>query len=626
VLDTFASVAHLSLRCGAPRSAIAIGISKREMTHCWKTLALALACLLATASAKAEQVHAIAMHGLPKHASGFSYFPYVNPSAPKGGRLVIGTLGTFDSLNPFIIKGVSPPNVREYVYESLMARSGDEPFSLYGLIAESVEVPEDRSSITFNLRAEARFSDGHPITPEDVIFSHSVLKDKGWPYHRSHYGKVAKAEKTGPRSVRFTFAAPGDREIPLIMGLMPVLPGHKLDAETFERTTLEPPVGSGPYTIVRVDAGRSVIYRRNPEWWARDLAVTRGRFNFDEVRVEFFRDAASMFEAFKSGEIDVRAEDEPGRWIEGYNFPAVADGRVIKREFDTRLPSGMPALVFNTRRPIFADERVRRAFIHLFDAEWINRSLFNDVYKRTQSFFERSDLSSAGRPADAAERALLAPFSQYVKPEIMEGIYRLPVTDGSGENRASLQAAHKLLTEAGWKLEGGHLVKGGVPLAIEFLAQTRQQERLLLSYARALERLGIALRVRQVDTAQYASRLKTFDFDMIQFTWGSSLSPGNEQISRWGSKAADIEGSLNYPGVKNPAADAMIEALLAATSAEDFTTAVRAFDRVLRSGDYLIPLFYLPKVWVAHWSQLRFPTVAPLGGYDLDTWWSEGTK
>jgi peptide/nickel transport system substrate-binding protein len=286
----------------------------------------------------------------------------------------------------------------------------------------------------------------------------------------------------------------------------------------------------------------------------------------------------------------------------------------------------MPALAFNTRRPIFADARVRRAFVLLFDAEWINRSLFNGVYERTQSFFERSELSSHGRPADATERALLAPFAQYVKPEVLEGTYSLPVTDGSGENRASLQAAFKLLAEAGWKQEGGRLVKGGVPLAFEFLAQTRQQERLMLSYARTLERLGITLRIRQVDTPQYWSRLKTFDFDMIQWTWSASLSPGNEQINRWSSKAADIEGSLNYPGIKNPAADAMIEKLLAATGAEDFTAAVRAFDRVLMSGDYVVPLFFLPKLWVAHWSHLRYPAEAPLGGWDLDAWWSDGTK
>jgi peptide/nickel transport system substrate-binding protein len=320
--------------------------------------------------------------------------------------------------------------------------------------------------------------------------------------------------------------------------------------------------------------------------------------------------------------VDVRPEDEPGRWIEGYNFPAVADGRILKREFATHLPSGMSALVFNTRRAVFADPRVRRAFIALFDAEWINRSLFNGVYKRTQSFFARSELSSHGRAADARERALLAPFAQYVKPEVLDGTFSLPATDGSGENRANLRAAYELLTEAGYKLEGGRLVKDGHPLSFEFLAQTRQQERLMLSYARTLERLGIVARIRQVDASQYWSRLKTFDFDMIHWTWSASLSPGNEQINRWTAKAADIEGSLNYPGVRNPAADAMIEALLKASSQEDFTAAVRAFDRVLMSGDYVIPLFHLPKVWVAHWSYLQFPPTHPLGGYDLDAWWS----
>jgi len=596
------------------------------MPHSRTFLALLLACLLAVPAAAAEPVHGIAMHGTPTLPAGFAHFPYVNLAAPKGGRLALGQLGTFDSLNPFIIKGVTPGYLRDYVYDSLMTRGGSEPFTLYGLIAESVEVPDDRSAVTFHLRKEARFSDGAPITPEDVIFSQEVLKEKGWPYFRSHYGKVALAEKTGPRSVRFTFAAAGDREIPLILALMPILPRHKLDAETFDRTTLEPPVGSGPYTVARVDAGRSLSYRRNPDWWARDLPVARGRFNFDEIRIDYFRDAASLFEAFKAGQIDVRPEDEPGRWAEGYNFPAATDGRVVKREFDTQLPSGMSALAFNTRRPMFADPRVRRAFILLLDAEWINRSLFNGVYRRTQSFFERSELSSSGRPADAREKALLAPFAQYVKPEVLDGTYRLPVTDGSGDNRASLQAAHKLLLEAGYEPKGGRLVKGGQPLALEFLAQTRQQERLMLSFARTLERLGITLSIRQVDTAQYWSRLKSFDFDIIQWNWSASLSPGNEQINRWSSKAADIEGSLNYPGVKNPAADAMIEALLQADTVEDFTSAVRAFDRVLMSGDYVIPLFFLPKVWVAHWSQLRFPEVKPLGGFDLDTWWSEGPR
>jgi peptide/nickel transport system substrate-binding protein len=593
-----------------------------------KVAAIVLLALLCVdpAVAAGEPVHGIAMHGAPKLAAGFQHFPYVNPSAPKGGRLVLGAQGTFDSLNPFTYKGVTPGNVREYVFESLMARSADEPFTLYGLIAKSVEVPEDRSSITFHLDERARFSDGTPITPEDVIFSHALLKEKGWPYHRSHYSKVAKAEKIDANSVRFTFDAPGDREIPLILALLPVLPKHKLDAETFERTTLEPPVGSGPYVISKVDVGRSITYSRNPDWWARDLPVSRGRFNFDEIRVEYFRDASSLFEAFKAGDIEVRPEDDPGRWIEGYDFPAVRDGRVIKREFDTQLPSGMPALVFNTRRPLFADPRVRRAFIFLFDAEWINRSLFDGAYQRTQSFFERSELSSHGRPADATERALLAPFAQYVKPEVLDGTYSLPATDGTGNSRDNLRTALELLTQAGYKMEGGRLLKGGEPLTFEFLAQTRQQERVMLSYARTLERLGIGLTIRLVDTAQYWSRLKNFDFDMIQWTWSASLSPGNEQINRWSSKAAAIEGSLNYPGVENPAVDAMIGALLEARTQRDFVSAVRAFDRVLISGDYVIPLFYLPKVWVAHWSQLRFPDTPPLGGFDLDTWWRQAPQ
>lgn len=567
-------------------------------------------------------MHALAMHGEPKHPAGFTHFPYVNPDAPRGGRLVLGMLGTYDSLNPFIIRGVSATGLREYVFESLMARSGDEPFTLYGLIAESVELPQDRGSVTFNLRPEARFADGTQIKPEDVLFSHAILKEKGWPYHRSHYAKVAKAEKIGERSVRFTFQSAGDREVPLLLALMPILPRHKLDADAFERTTLDPPLGSGPYSVAQVDAGRSITYRRNPGWWARDLAVMRGMFNFDEIRIEFFRDATTLFEAFKAGEIDVRQEDDPGRWVEGYDFAAVADGRIVKREFDTGLPSGMSALVFNTRRPEFQDPRVRRAFILMFDAEWLNRNLFNGLFKRTESFFERSYLSSHGRPAGTQERTLLAPYLKFVKPEVLEGTYLQPVGDG-GDNRTNLKAAHKLLLDAGYEVKGGRMMKAGRRFNVEFLAQTRAQERLLLSYARTLDRLGIEMRVRQVDSAQYNARLKTFDFDMVQWNWSASLSPGNEQINRWSSRAADIEGSLNLAGVKNPAADAMIEALLQADSEQDFTAAVRAFDRVLISGDYALPLFHLPKVWVAHRNYLKYPATLPLAGFDVDTWWSE---
>src|SRR5262245_10529519 len=614
----------MRLRVPPPQSGRAeLRQPQRQMTYAKILLSLLVLALLPVAARAAAPVHAIAMHGVPKHPADFTHFPYVNPDAPKGGRLVLGTLGTFDSLTPFIIKGVSPATMREYVYESLLTRSGDEAFSLYGLIAQSVELPEDRSFITFHLRPEARFSDGSPITAEDVLFSYELLKQKGWPYHRSHYAKVASAEKLSEYSVRFTFGAAGDREIPMLLGLMPILPKHKTMPETFEQTTLEPPIGSGAYLVARVDPGRSITYRRNPDWWARALAVIRGRFNFDEIRIEYFRDAASLFEAFKAGEIDLRVEEDPGRWLEGYRFPAVADGRVVQREFDTGLPAGMSALVFNTRRPVFRDPRVRRAFILLFDAEWINRNLFNGLYQRTQSFFERSELSSSGRAADARERNLLAPFAQDVKADVLAGSYRFPASDGSADNRANLQAAFKLLTEAGYRLENSVLVKDGSPLSFEFLAQTRQQERLILSYARTLERLGIAVRIRQVDTAQYWSRLKSYDFDMIQWAWGASLSPGNEQINRWSSKAAAIEGTLNYPGVENDAVDAMINALLQAEAAEDFVAAVRALDRALISGDYVIPLFYLPKIWVAYWQHLRQPSVLPLAGVDIDTWWSE---
>ncbi len=594
-----------------------------------RTLAsMLMVALLPAPLAAGEAVgqHGIAMHGEPALPPDFEHLPYVNPDAPKGGQLRMGVLGTFDSLNPFIIKGVTPSGVREYVYESLMARSQDEPFTLYGLIAERIEVPNDRSWITFHLRPEARFSDGHPITPEDVLHSHQLLKEHGWPYHRSHYSKVARAEQTGPHSVRFTFKEGGDREIPLILGLMPILPKHYMTPERFERTSLEPPVGSGPYIIASVDAGRSLVFRRNPDYWGKDLPINRGRYNFDEIKLDFYRDSASLFEAFKAGVIDVRAEDDPGRWAEGYSFQAVADGRVLKREFETGAPAGMTGLVFNTRRPVFADQRVRRALILMFDAEWINRSLFHGLYERTTSYFDRSNLASTGHPASELERALLAPYMDEIHADVLAGRSRLPVGDGSGNNRAALREAFQLLQAAGYELRGNRLVHAetGAPLTFEFLASSRSQERIMLSYANMLERLGIKVNIRQVDSAQYWSRLKSFDFDMIQWTWGSSLSPGNEQINRWSSRAADIEGSLNYAGVKSPAADAMINAMLTVHTYEELTAAVRAFDRVLLSGDYVIPLFHIPKQWIAHWSHLQAPERTALLGTSFDLWWQAG--
>lgn len=567
------------------------------------------------------------MHGVPALAAGFSHFSYVSPQAPKGGRLTLGQLGSFDSLNPLIIKGVAAVGVREYVYESLLTRALDEPFTLYGHLAETLEVADDRTWVVFNLRPEARFSDGRQVTPDDIVFSWSLLKDQGQPFHRSYYKNVAVAQVTGPYSVRFEFAD-DNREMPLIMGLMPILPKHRISPDTFERTGFDPPVGSGPYVVAEVEAGKRVAFRKNPDWWARDLAVTRGRFNFNEIRYEYFRDTTSLFETFKTGGIDLREEDSPDRWATGYDFPAATDGRVVKRTFDIGTPAGMSAFALNTRRPMFADQRVRRALLLLFDFEWINRSLFHALYTRTASFFERSVLSSYGRPADARERALLRAFPNDVRPEILDGTWRMPDSDGSGFNRDNARAAVALLRAAGYELKDGRMVetRSGRPLAFEALARSRGQERLMLAYGESLRRLGIAMTIRQVDDAQYWARLKTFDFDLIQWGWSASLSPGNEQINRWSMAAADAQGSLNYPGVKSPAVDAMIEALLKAYERDDFEAAVRALDRVLLSGDYVIPLFHLKQQWVAYWAHLASPATTSLYGYSIDTWWNASDK
>ena len=574
--------------------------------------------------ANAKPMHGIALHGLPKQPADFQHFSYVDPDAPKGGRLVMSAFGSFDSLNPLIVKGVAANGIRDFVVESLMARGLDEPFTLYGLIAETVEVPDDRSSITFNLDPRARFSDGMPITADDVLFSFELLKEKGRPNHRTYFAKVAKTERLSDHKVRFIFDAAGDQEIPLILGLLPVLPRHLVDPATFESTTLAPFVGSGPYRIAKVDAGRSVTYERDPDYWGKDLPANRGRFNFDEIRFDYFREGSVMFEAFKTGQVDLWPEEDPRRWANGYDFSAVKDGRVVKANFDIGLPAGMTALVFNTRRKVFADRRVRQALILLFDFEWINRTLYAGLYSRTQSYFERSVLASAGRPADTIERQLLAPYAKYVKPEIMEGTYRFPTTSGSGRNRKNQSEAFRLLQEAGYELKSGRLVdkETGRQLEFEILGASTTQEGLLLSFARDVERLGIKVKLRVVDSAQYQARLTSYDYDMIQNTWASSLSPGNEQLFRWSTGAATTPGTYNFAGVENPAADAMIQALLAAKSEETFVSSVRALDRVLLSGDYVIPLFYIPKQWLAYWTRLEHPETTPLFGYNVDSWWS----
>jgi peptide/nickel transport system substrate-binding protein len=574
--------------------------------------------------AYAAPAHAIAMHGDPALPPGFQHFPYADPAAPKGGRVTLGSSGSFDNLNPMIVRGEPVQGIREFVIESLMARSQDEPFTLYGLIAESIDVPEDRSEVTFHLDPRARFSDGKPVTAADVLFSFEVLRDKGRPNYRTYYRKVAKAEAVSEREVRFVFADAEDRELPLILGLMPILPRHAIDAERFEETTLAPLIGSGPYRIAAVDPGRSITYRRNPDYWGRDLPANRGRFNFDEIRFDYYREGSTLFEAFKTGAIDVRTEDDPALWAKGYDFPAVRNGRVVREEIPIGLPAGMTALVFNTRREVFSDPRVRQALIHLFNFEWVNKSFFHGLYKRTQSYFERSMLSSAGRPADARERTLLAPFPDAVLPEVLEGTYRVPESDGTPHNRTNARRAFQMLEAAGYSMQNGRLVHGqtGRQLGFEILAATTSQERLLGAFRADLAKIGIAARVRVVDSAQYQARLKDYDYDMIQFTWPSSLSPGNEQLFRWSSRVADDPGSYNYAGVRNPAADAMIAAMLAAHENEEFVSAVRALDRVLLSGHYVVPLFHPPAQWVASWNSLAHPGATPLFGFTLDTWWA----
>jgi peptide/nickel transport system substrate-binding protein len=589
---------------------------------------LAVLTALATpAAALAQPQHAIAMHGEPAMPAGFTHFPYVNPDAPKGGRLVQGVLGTFDSLNPLIVKGVAVPEMRGYVLEGLLARGYDEPFTLYGLLARTVETDAARSFVTFGLDPAARFSDGTPVTARDVIFSWQLLRDHGRPNHRTYYAKVAKADALDERTVRFDLSGSDDRELPLILGLMPVLPSHAVDPATFEETSFRPMLGSGPYLVDSVDPGRSVTLKRNPNYWGRDLPVNRGNWNFDTIRLDYYRDSNSHFEAFKKGLYDVRPETDPGRWVSAYDFPAVRDGRVLKEAFSDGMPKGMSGLVFNTRRAVFADVRVRQALTLLFDFEWINKNFFFSQYKRTASYFDGSELSSHGVPASARERALLSPFPDAVAPDVLDGTWSPPVTDGSGRDRETLKRALALFNAAGYALDGTQLRNRatGRAFGFEIMVTTKDQERLALQFAQNAKRAGINVSVRIVDAVQYDQRRLTFDFDMIQYRWDQSLSPGNEQAFYWGSAAADQDGTRNYMGVKSPAIDAMIAALLRAQSRPEFVDAVHALDRVLLSGNYVIPLYHSPEQWVARWTTINHPNRTALSGYLPETWWAQGS-
>jgi peptide/nickel transport system substrate-binding protein len=569
--------------------------------------------------------YAIAMHGAPTLSGDFDHMPYANPRAPKGGRLVWGALGTFDSLNPLIVRGLAVQQIRGFVVESLMARGNDEAFTLYGLLARSVETDDARSYVTFHLDPRARFSDGRPVTAEDVLFSWALLRDKGRPNHRQYYAKVAKADSPDPLTVRFDLAGANDRELPLILGLMPVLPKHAVDPVTFEETTMTGLIGSGPYRVGAVKPGSSVTLVRNPDYWGRDLPVNRGLYNFDEIRLDFYREANGQFEAFKRGLYDFRVETEPLRWHDGYDFSAARTGEVIRDAIKTGMPQPSEFLVFNTRRPVFADIRVRQALTLLFDFEWINRNYFFGLYARAGGFFAGSELSAYGRAADARERELLTQAGAHIPADILDGHYRLPISDGSGRDRAALRGALTLLSEAGYDLDGTVLRQRTTraPLGFEILVTTRDQERIALAYQRDLKRAGIEASVRAVDPVQFDQRRLGYEFDMIQNRWDQSLSPGNEQSFYWGSQAADIPGTRNYMGAKDSAIDALIAALLEARERSDFVSAVRALDRTLMSGFYAIPLFNVAEQWIARWNRIERPAATALTGYLPETWWQK---
>lgn len=591
-------------------------------------LAICAAALIAPVS-QAAPSYAIAMHGEPALPADFDHFPYANPDAPKGGRIDYAVPGSFDSVNPFIVQGDASRGLFDgtfgnNVFETLMARSRDEPFTLYPLLAQTVETDAERTFVEFTLDPHAKFSDGTPVTPEDVIFSFEVLRDKARPLYKRWIDVIAKMEKVGEHGVRLTFNDEADRESPLLLALLPILPKHATDAENFDKSTLKPMIASGPYVIDSVRPGEGVVLKRNPDYWGKDIPSKRGIDNFDEIRINYYRDENAMFEAFKKGAINVQLESDTGRWTSAYDFPAVADGRVIKDTFKTGLPSGMFGFVLNTRREVFKSRDVRLALAGLFDFEWANKNLYSGAYQRIRSYYDGSELSSVGVPASDAEKALLQPFADKVLPDIMAGTWSLPASDASGRDRAFLKKGFDALAAAGYKLQGETMVgPDGKPLAFEILLNGKSGEPVAAAWQRTLGRLGIAVTLRPVDSAQYLQRQRVYDFDAMLQSYTSSLSPGTEQLFRWGSTSRDADGTYNFAGVADPGVDAMIEHLLKARSREEFVTAVRAYDRLLLSGAYVVPLYYQPEQWVGRWARYKYPEHTPIYGYYLPAWWQQ---
>jgi len=569
--------------------------------------------------------YGIAMYGKPALPPDFVSLPYANKDAPKGGRIVFGERGGFDSLNPYILKGRAPWGVRVHVYETLMGRNWDEPFSLYGLLAQSIEVGANRDWVEFTLRPEARFSDDSPVTVEDVLWSFKTLAEKGLPRYANSWAKIAKAEKTGPRSVRFTFNQ-RDRELPLILGLRPILKKSDWDGRDFAQSSLDVPTGSGPYVVDGFEANRFINFRRNPDYWGRNLPYNRGLNNLDEIRYEYFSDASVIFQAFVGGVTSVYREPNAQKWQDQYNFPAVKRGDIVKSIIPNGRPSGMRGFVFNTRRKIFADWRVRDALTRAFNFEFINQVINKGRSPRAESYFSNSELGMRPGPATGKVRALLLPFKDSLLPGALEG-YSQPKSDGSGRNRRNLRLAAKELRAAGWTVASDGVLrnKDGQPFQFEIMLRSAANEAIANLYRDALKRLGISVTLTSVDNAQHKKRRDSYDFDMVFNTWALSLSPGNEQTLYWGSAGVKQPGTRNLMGMAAPAADAMIGKILTSQSRDNFVAATRALDRVLTSGRYVIPVWYNGVSRLAHVKQLKYPKKLPVYGDWLgflpEVWW-----
>lgn len=596
----------------------------------WRGVALGLVLLAASAvPAAADNAggYALSLMGEPKYGPGFTHFDYVNPDAPKGGTLRIPGFGTFDNLNPFIVRG-TPAVGAGLVFGALTESSSDETFTEYGALAQTITLAPDKTWIEFTLRPEAKFNDGTPVTAEDVVWSFETLRDKGNPVYRNYYADVTSAAVTGERTVRFTFANTTNKELPVIIGQLSVLPKHAFEGKDFAATTLEPMVGSGPYRVESVEPGRSITYVRVKDWWGANLPVYKGHFNFERIRVDYYRDLNVMFEAFKADAYDYTIERTAKNWATGYDVPAVKDGTLIKEAIPDGDPAGITGFVYNLRRPIFADRRVRQAIAQLLDFEWSNKTLFYGQYRRERSFFTNSELEATGLPGPD-ELAILEPLRGKVPDEVFTKEFQPPVTDGSGNIRTQLRDALALLKEAGWELKGNTLVNAaGQPLRFEILSAQTGMDRVVLPFVANLKRVGIDASFRIVDVAQYLNRVNGFDYDMIIGSFPQSLSPGNEQREFWGSKAADEPGSRNVIGIKDPVIDGLVDALIAAPDRKSLIAHARVLDRVLAWNYYLIPYWFDDQTRYAYWSRLAHPAVQPKYNAPLiaSTWWFDPAK